>query len=165
MASARISDTGAELQPVELWVNDAGGGVPARLAGAASGSIDGVGGASVSLWQFPLVYNGATWDRGRTPNRFTVVNLSAATAETTLWTPAAGKKFRIMGFTLTAGGACELSFKDGTGGTTVLFYAAGLDPLTVDLRNGLLSAAANNLLTVVRSVSVTLKGTIYGTEE
>ena len=47
----------------------------------------------------------------------------------------------------------------------MLLYAAGADPLTVDLRNGLLSTAANNLLTVVRSASVTLKGTIYGTEE
>jgi hypothetical protein len=165
MASARISDTGAELQPVELWINDVGSGVPARLSGAAAGSIDGVGGSLVSLWQYPLIYNGATWDRRRTPSKFVVVNLSAATAETTLWTPAAGRKFRVMGFTLTAGGACELSFKDGTGGTTVLFYAAGADPLTVDLRNGLLSTAANNLLTVVRSASVTLKGTIYGTEE
>jgi len=114
-----------------------------------------------------MVFNGATWDRARTPSKFVPVALGAGTAEATLWTPASGKKFRMMGFCLTVGGAATLTFKDNTGGTTI-FAARGATDQPIQpsgMGNGILSAAANNVLTVTRSASVTLDGTVWGTEE
>lgn len=112
-------------------------------------------------------YNGASWDRLRTPNVFKVVALAAGTAETTIWTPTASKKFRLMGFLLTPGAATTLTFKDNTAGTTI-FAARGTtdQPIaTPPMGNGILSAAANNVLTVTRGTSATLDGVVWGTEE
>jgi hypothetical protein len=98
---------------------------------------------------------------------FKPVALGAATAETTIWTPTAGKKFRLMGFILTCGAASTLTFKDNTAGTTI-FAARGTtdQPISVpNLGNGILSAAANNVLTVTRGTSCTLDGVVWGTEE
>src|SRR5690348_2833412 len=75
--------------------------------------------APVETLNFDLRYNGATWDRLRAPNTFKTVALTAATTETTIWTPASGKKFRLMGFILTPGAATSLTFKDNTSGTTI----------------------------------------------
>jgi len=113
-------------------------------------------------------YNGATWDRERVPTVFTTFDLSAATAETTLWTPTSGKKFRFMGFLVFTGAtSTKLTFKDNTAGSTILIHGLpGGWMIQVDLGSkGILSAAANNVLTVTRSGSTTLSGTVYGTEE
>lgn len=163
MADARVTDTGAEIRAVELWVDD--GGVPARIAGAAAGAADGISGSRESLWHYALVYNGVTWDRQRTPAIFKVLNLAAGTAETIIWTPATGKKFRLMGLALTAGVACDIELHDGAGGSVLVYLSLGAAPLALALGNGILSGAANRSLTVVRSASTTLKGIIYGTEE
>src|SRR5438105_5547002 len=42
-------------------------------------------------------FNGAFWDRLRTPNKFNHA-LATAAGNTAVWTPAAGKKFRLMRF-------------------------------------------------------------------
>lgn len=122
--------------------------------------------APVEMLPYQHLYNGATWDRARTPTVFKVVALSAATAETTIWTPATGKKFRLMGFILTPGAASTLTFKDNTGGTTV-FAARGTtdQPVVVNIGNGILSGAVNRVLTVTRGTSATLDGVVFGTEE
>ena len=134
--------------------------------GAQAGTLDGASPNSiVTFWSYPLVFNGAYWDRPRTPSKFTTVNLAAGTAETTLWTPAAGRKFRLMGLVLTAGAACDIELRDNTGGTVIFYVALSAEPLVLDLGNGILSGAANRPLTVTRSVSTTLKGTLFGTEE
>ena len=114
-----------------------------------------------------MVWNGATWDRERTPNVFKVVALTAATAETTIWTPAVGKKFRLMGFILTCGAASTLTFKDNTAGSTIFAARGATDtPISPDgMRNGILSAVANNVLTVTRGTSATLDGVVFGCEE
>lgn len=115
---------------------------------------------------FAMRYNGATWDRDRTPIVFKPIALTAATAETTIWTPTSGKKFRLMGFTLTCGAGSTLTFKDNTGGTTVFAARGGTDvPISVQLGNGILSGAINRVLTVTRGTSATLDGTVWGTEE
>jgi hypothetical protein len=114
----------------------------------------------------PFIFNGTTWDRLRTPNTFKPLDVSAATAEATIWTPAAGKKFRLMGFILATGVASTLTFKDNTGGTTIFVARAAADtPLVVNLGNGILSGAADRVLTVTRGTSATLVGTVFGTEE
>lgn len=114
----------------------------------------------------PSLWSGAAYDRQRTPAVFTNVALGAATAETTAWTPTSAKKFRLMGFVLTASAQTVLTFKDNTGGTTIFTVELAANvPLHIMLGNGKLSAAANNLLTVTRGTSATLNGTLIGTEE
>jgi hypothetical protein len=134
---------------------------------AAQYSADGVAlGNILRVAAAQYVSTGAaTADRLRTPIVFKPLNLGAATAETTVWTPTSGKKFRLMRLVLTAGAATTLTFNDGTGGTLIFTLGAGATAIFVDLGNGILSAAANNLLTVIRSVSATLIGTLMGTEE
>jgi hypothetical protein len=112
-------------------------------------------------------FTGSVWVRRRTPTVFKVVALGAATAETTIWTPAAGKKFRLMGFLLTPGAGSTLTFKDNTGGTTIFAARGATDtPITPSgLGNGILSAAADNVLTVTRGTSCTLDGVVWGCEE
>lgn len=114
-----------------------------------------------------MVFNGTTWNPQRTPNVFKPLALGAGTTETTIWTPAAGKKFRLMGFLLTCGAASTLAFKDNTAGATI-FAARGATDTPISpsgMGNGILSAAANNVLTVTRGTSCTLDGVVWGTEE
>lgn len=114
------------------------------------------------------VYNGLTWDRQRTPNVFKTFSLAASSAEQTIWTPTAGKKFRLMGFVLTINTlAATVTFRDNTAGATI-FVTAGLAGAIVapsNLGNGILSATINNLLTIQASAVSALVGTVWGTEE
>src|SRR5271166_7180262 len=105
---------------------------------------------SAQLAYAHLVFNGTTWDRLRTPVIFKALNGVVITSETTIWTPAAGKKFRLMGGVLSVGVAAgNVVLKDNTGGTTILIIPAGAlntpFPL-LGMGNGILSAAANNVL-------------------
>lgn len=113
-----------------------------------------------------LVYNGASWERHRTPNIFKAHVATAIATEATVWTPAAGKKFRLMGGVITSAAAGDIVFRDNTAGTTiaVIPVLAGA-PITFDFQNGILSAAANNVLTADGPALATLSGTLFGTEE
>lgn len=142
-----------------------------RVLGAAGLTSDGGGGNSI-LAGHTYLYNGTGnstgYDRQRGATVFKPISLTAATAETTIWTPTAGKKFRLMGYILTTGAASTLTFKDGTGGTTIFISRGTTDQPQLfqpSQTNGILSAAANNLLTVTRGTSATLDGTVWGTEE
>ncbi len=125
-------------------------------------------GAARQLATVSALYNGLTWDRARTPNVFKSFNLAASSAEQTIWTPTAGKKFRLMGFVLTINTlAATVTFRDNTAGTTI-FVTAGLAGAIVapsDLGNGILSATINNRLTIQASAVSALVGTVWGTEE
>jgi hypothetical protein len=115
------------------------------------------------------MYNGATWDRWRNPIVFKSLSAVVITSETTIWTPTAGKKFRFMGGLITQGVATgAVTLKDNTAGSTILI----LPPHTIAQAvafslggNGILSAAANNVLTATGASTETLTGFIYGTEE
>jgi len=115
------------------------------------------------------VYNGLTWDRLRTPNVFKPLTALSIATEATIWTPTAGKKFRLMGFCLTSGTVGgNVTIKDNTAGTTILvlpFSAAGSTIQSDGMGNGILSALANNLLTATGVATQTLSGFVYGTEE
>src|SRR6266852_4126705 len=50
-----------------------------------------------------LTRDGVTWDGARTPTVYKIVTAAVITAQATLWTPAAGKRFRLMGFLLAQG--------------------------------------------------------------
>lgn len=124
--------------------------VPAILKTDATLLVDGNG--NTIIWQ---------------PTTFKTFQLGAATAETTVWTPTSGKKFRLMGFVIGGGAATTIIFADNTGGS-VIFVAKVTtgNSLVVALpAGGILSAAANNVLTITRGTSATLDGTVWGTEE
>jgi hypothetical protein len=125
------------------------------------------------------------------PNVFKTIQANAA-GNTALWTPTTGKKLRLMRLfivvptncTLAARGIETISFQDSSTdmkltfdvwlGQTAPVEAAGTPPYPaftsgwIDLGNGVLSAAANNVLnvnlgTVLASGNVRI--TACGTEE
>jgi len=149
----------ADAQTVAGWNTRAYRQVPADGLTAISGG-EAVG------YQFG--FNGATWDRSRVPNVTKSVALGSGTTETTIWTPASGKKFRIMGMILTASAATTLTFKDNTSGTTIFTLRLGTDaPVVIPpsvFGNGILSGAADRVLTVTRGTAATLDGVIVGQE-
>lgn len=147
---------------------------PSNAAVQVSGNTDteaatGNNPLRVEARQVVLASDGSgslVWERVRGLKRFTPVALGAATAEATIWTPTTGKKFRLMWLVLTASAQTVLTFKDNTAGTTILTVElAANTPHVLNLANGILSAAANNVLTVTRGTSATLNGTLAGTEE
>lgn len=101
------------------------------------------------------------------PNVFKSFSGLAITAEATLWTPAGGKKFRLMGFAITQGTLTgDITLKDGTGGSTILTVPATPvgQPLAVPLGAGITSSAANSLLRAIGVATETISGFVYGQE-
>lgn len=114
------------------------------------------------------VYNGSAWDRLRTPTVFKAFSGALITAETAIWTPTAGKKFRLMGFVVTQGVLTgDITVRDGTGLATILVIPATVigQPLSFSMGNGILSGAINRVLTFQGAATETVSGFVYGTEE
>jgi hypothetical protein len=161
-------------------------------ATAADGSSNTLGlaqnsaGTQVAQLIANEVYNGATWDRLRTPTTFKTASVTAL-GNTALWTPGAGKKFRVMRFKIdvtaqvaaAAGATLVVGLQDAATdislSTSVFVPAAsvttGYGAFTtgwLDLGNGYLSTAANNVLNVNLSSALTagaVRVTVCGTEE
>jgi hypothetical protein len=134
----------------------------AALADAASNPTTSAVGAAL------LAYNGATWDRVRTPGRYVDLNGATITTIATVWTPAAGKKFRLMGGMISVDSACSVLFEDNGAGTTIIRTPKLLanTPYNFVLANGILSGAADRVLKATASTgTVTITGAIWGTEE
>lgn len=169
MASARTADTGAEIRPVELWVDN--NGVPTRMIGALAGSIDGASPNSLmTFWNLPLVYNGASWDRPRVPARLVNIAAQAITAGTplTVWTPATGKKFRVLAFALSLSVAGSVILKYGAANTEFLrtpTVAAGTGHTSPDLGMVGMPGAANDVLKIDVTATGSVSGYVLGTEE
>jgi hypothetical protein len=118
---------------------------------------------------YSAVWNGAVVTRARSPNIFKSFNALSIAAEATIWTPASGKRFRLMGYSLTSGTVGgNVTLKDNTAGTTILqlpFGAAASTLTSPAFGNGIFSAAANNVLTATGTATQTLSGYIFGCEE
>lgn len=114
---------------------------------------------------------------------------ATASGNTTVWTPAAGKKFRLLGYRISitnnanvaAGAVVTVLLTDGAGGATIGAESVFV-PTTAVVTNvgcqevgwglymttGFLSAAANNLLVVNLSAAITtgnLRVNCWGCEE
>lgn len=139
----------------------------------------------------PLAYTGAVSAVIRMPAIFKTASVAATvTGNSAVWTPAAGKKFRLMcfqitaqGLAATATGVVTVSFQDNVTGITIGTYdidvpaiagvVSGVSNIScgwIDLGNGFLSAAANNVLNF--NISAAGAGTVgtyrinvCGTEE
>jgi|SRR5579884_269426 hypothetical protein len=126
-----------------------------------------------------------TWIEARTPSTFKTA-IATAAGNTALWTPTAGKKFRLMRlvFQLTgnaaqaAAGILTIDLRDNVTSTNITFSAfvpsTGGTTFTddhytyLDLGNGILSAAANNVLNINLSAALTsghVRIIAMGTEE
>jgi len=121
----------------------------------------------------------------RTPDTFKSATVPAATGTTDVWTPAAGKKFRLMGYaihfsgTAAAAGLRTFSIQEETLGdigmnTGTLAPAAGTgaenSSMVVNLPgNGYLATTADKKLQVVTATTAYTAGadyiTVWGTEE
>jgi hypothetical protein len=129
--------------------------------------------------------NGASWDRVRTTDGKSHVAAPTASGNTAVWTPASGKKFRLMWLhvqlggdaTLGSAGALIVNIADSAtnlfGWETQVSNAAVTGQVYIDEwialpGNGILSAAANNVLNCNLSSSLTagaVRVTAGGTEE
>lgn len=109
----------------------------------------------------------------RVPNVVKNVAAVAVTAGTpvSIWTPATGKSFRLMGYHLSSTAAGSTIFKDGTsGGSAAEFMRTPIQAINTGtpsppLGNGYLSAAPNNQLWLDVTASGTLHGFVVGIEE
>lgn len=175
-------DAAGSLKTVLFGFNSANS--PAVSASLA----DGIAKASVSLTISAMQYalNGTSLDVIRTPNVFKLVTAITSSGNTAVWTPASGKKFRLMGYQIflsdqaKASAAADLviSFQDATTaiGAGMMSYvpaaitAGEVNPSSgpVDLGNGYLSTTANNVLNVNLSFALTggsVAVAAWGTEE
>lgn len=131
-------------------------------------SYDGGSVGSAPLMVTPLAFNGASWDKPRTSSVFKDLAGVAITTIASVWTPASGKKVRLMGGSFSVSGACSVLFEDGGAGTTIIRtpLLEANKPYTLDLLNGVLSGAADRVLKATASTgTVTITGHLYGTEE
>lgn len=133
----------------------------------SSSSADGATGAAAGIGVTQSAYiGGSAYDRIRTPNVFKPQTALSVASEATWWTPASGKKFRLMGGILTGSVAGDYIIRDNTAGSTILVIPALAGaPVSFALGNGILSGTADNVLTVDGPPASTASGTLFGTEE
>lgn len=174
------------------------GGAPTRIGEIRCGTVfdansdpitpfvllDDLGGL-LGTWAFGRAFggdsgNGPEFVALRTATVFRTVVADAA-GETTIWTPAAGLRFRLLGYTisvcgtLAALGVETIDFLDGTGGAIIASHLAavgatvsGDSQISAQLGNGILSAVADNELVVDLGTAFTDGGVainVWGTEE
>lgn len=156
---------------------------PTNAAGFIEFNADGQSATLFGVTEAAFLYgfNGASWDRIRSANVFKSV-LATASGNTTVWTPTAGKKFRLMGYTLSIAGTLAatgvelLKLTDAAAGTVIAQHQATITITTptgdtqigADLGNGFLSGAVNNALVVNLSATISGGGAVvnaWGTEE
>lgn len=156
------------------------GNLRATLVGVDSAqgvSFSGTSGAkspatvSIPATAFAYVFTAPNWEEQRSPSVFKPFASTAITAGTgaTIWTPAAGKKFRVMGVSISTSVAGQLLFGDNLVGTVIarsptLAAGAAWQLGAADMGNGILSAAANNVLKLDGPTG-NVMGMVWGTEE
>lgn len=142
------------------------------VAGVADGATTGIQAKGNYGW------NGAGWDRVRTNNVHKYQEYLSLTngQHLEIWTPAAGKKFRLMNVLFSSNYAtgAKVTLRDAVGGTTA--GASNLATFNFNAKdtssfqfgpNGYLSYQANNRLAVFNDSGATVSVwlTFIGTEE
>jgi hypothetical protein len=146
------------------------GGTEVRLApGYAEVSLAGGTEVGLALGATVGLAPGAVVALAGEPTVFKPLLAVDISSEVAIWTPESGKKFRLLGFVITQGTLTgDVTLRDDTGGSTLLVIPAAPvgQPLTVSLgRVGLLSGAADRVLTAQGASTETLSGFVYGVEE
>lgn len=122
---------------------------------------------AVGAWLFG--YNGASGDLVRVQSFRVDLSAVSITSIATVWTPTSGKKFRLMGGSISVSAAVNVLFEDNSAGAGNFVWRTPTlnanTPYNFDLGNGKLSAATNNVLKATASAAATITGTLYGVEE
>lgn len=98
--------------------------------------------------------------------------MAAGTAQS-IWTPASGKKFRLMGWQISGSASCLLIFKVGaSAGASVAFLRSAVQSTSVPnnsppgMGDGVAPGVADDQLWIdVNSGTPTLNGFVFGIEE
>jgi len=105
------------------------------------------------------------------PDTFKMVDAVAITAGTpaTIWTPASGKKVRLLGWRLSVSAAAALEFQDSAAAGTVitqspLLAIAGID-VAENIGEGVALASVDNTLDLDVTATATVSGMVWGIEE
>lgn len=102
-----------------------------------------------------------------TPDVFVAINAISAASEVTLWTPASGKKFKLLGGIISyTGAASNVRLKDGNAGSTIFTLPNTLlsTPFQFNIPGGITSGKINNTLRAIGTTLQFLNGTLYGKE-
>lgn len=134
----------------------------------AGSALDGqsYGASAIHTTSRAQAYDGTGGVAVRMATVFKTMDALGTGAEVTVWTPAAGKRFRLMKGVVTSSVAGNIVFRDNTAGTVILVLPvlAG-EPQGFDLGNGIRSGLADRVLTLDAPGAGTLSGFVGGTEE
>ena len=87
----------------------------------------------------------------------------------TAWTPAAGKRIRLLGGTISLSAGVSLLFEDNEAGSSNKFRTpkvAADTPMNLNLPpTGMLLSAVDNVLKMTSSGAANMTGTLWGEEE
>lgn len=127
---------------------------------------------SLAVLGFQFGYTATNnWDRVRVATIVKDIASTAVTAGTpaAVWTPASGKKFRLLGWSLSLSVAGSIIFKYGAGNTTLFrtpaVAAAGITSNPPGFGNGTMPNAADDVLKVDVTASGNVAGHVFGIEE
>lgn len=169
LAGTLVTDGHSVTQPVSV-----AGTVTTALSGAVDTELpsavtltDSLGNPTTPvIGSVNLVHNGSSLERVRTPKVFKSLNGVAIATESAIWTPTSGKKFRLMGLLLAVSVAGSVILKDNTGGSTIIVVPGlAATPVILNFGNGILSSAADQVLTATGPALSVLSGIVFGTEE
>ena len=143
-------------------------GSPVRVGGVYRTTVPGVAAGDIADL---LVDAAGRLKLAFTSDTFKVIDAVAITAGTpaTVWTPASGKKVRLLGWFLSSSAAAGLEFQDsGSAGTVIaqtplLAAAGGHDAPSIG--EGVILAAADNTLDLDVTANATVSGMVFGVEE
>ncbi len=115
-----------------------------------------------------LVHNGTTFERERVANVFKFFEGVSLASIATIWTPAGGKKIRLMGGTISSSAAVSYVLEDNSHSSTTnyVFVTPKLEvdkPYNLNLGQGILLGTADHVLKGTGAGAIT--GTLWGTEE
>ena len=125
---------------------------------------------NVTNWPDPFIVQVSNWPTApKTPTRFVPFSALDVSSETTVWTPASGKKFRLMGYVVTQGTLTgDITLRDDTAGAVILVIPAntvGISQVNPPMGDGILSSTIDHVLTAEGESTETISGYVFGTED
>lgn len=119
-------------------------------------------------------YNGTKLDMVRVATGYKPQDGVSIGTEATIWTPLAGRKFRVMGYHLYSDPAGKIMLRDmragytpgaATGSAGIITIVPSGSNTFVNFGQGYLASGANNVLTASGITNALLYGVVFGTEE
>lgn len=147
-------------------------GTPALAVRVALGQdISGLaaagGGQDGNLVALQVTSNGALRATGGHANVIkNIAGVAVTTSPASIWTPASGKRFRLLGFHVSLSVAGAVTFIDGS--TEILrtpSMAPGVGQASPPLGDGVASNTVGNQLSIFVTAPGTVNGYVFGIEE